>query len=141
MSVSSFTTFDSTLNRTNQWLNEIMEALGWKDRHKAYHALRAVLHTLRDRLPPNEAVHLGAQLPMLIRGFYYEGWHPANKPVKERTRDEFLMHITDEFLFDAEANSREITQAVFGVLNKHVTAGEIEDVKSALPSAVRELWV
>ncbi len=140
MSATGLKTFDSTLQTTNIWLNELMEELGWADRHKAYHALRAVLHTLRDRLPPDEAVHLGAQLPMLIRGFYYEGWHPANKPVKERSRDEFLSHITDEFLFDIDADSKQIVCAVFEVICNHVSAGEIEDVKHALPSGVRELW-
>lgn len=140
MSATGLKTFDSTLQTTNIWLNEVMEELGWADRHKAYHALRAVLHTLRDRLPPNEAVHLGAQLPMLIRGFYYEGWHPANKPVKERSRDEFLVHITESFLFDVDANSEEIVRAVFKVLATHVTEGEIDDVRNALPSGVRELW-
>lgn len=54
-------------------------------RYHAYNALRAVLHALRDRLPPDVAVHLGAQLPMLVRGIYYEGWYMAGKPTKERT--------------------------------------------------------
>jgi hypothetical protein len=29
-------------------------------------------------------VHLGAQLPLLVRGIYYEGWHMAGKPTRER---------------------------------------------------------
>jgi uncharacterized protein (DUF2267 family) len=140
MTTTSLETFDSTLQTTNIWLNELMGELGYEDRHKAYHALRAVLHALRDRLPVNEAVHLGAQLPMLVRGFYYEGWHPANKPLKERTRDEFLVHITEAFLFDVDADSEQIVRAVFQVIARHVTAGEIDDVKHALPAGIRKLW-
>lgn len=46
-----------------------MEELDWQDRHAAYLALRATLHALRDRLTVEEVAELGAQLPMLIRGF------------------------------------------------------------------------
>ena len=31
----------------------------------------------------------GAQLPLLIRGVYYEGWRPAETPTKERQPAEF----------------------------------------------------
>jgi uncharacterized protein (DUF2267 family) len=140
MSATGLSAFDTTLQTTNAWLDDLMNEMGWTDRHKAYHAMREVLHTLRDRLPADEAVHLGAQLPMLIRGFYYEGWHPAGTPVKERRQKEFLAHITDAFLFDVEADSKAIVRAVFKVLSQHVSGGEIDDVKSALPAGVRELW-
>src|SRR5258706_13987050 len=81
--------FDTTIRKTADWLRQIMQALGWENEQRAYLALRAVLHTLRDRLPIAEAAHLGAQLPMLIRGFYYDGWKPASKPLKLHL-DEFL---------------------------------------------------
>ena len=60
--------FGTTLAKTNLWLEQMSDALHWDDHHKAYHGLRAVLHALRDRLPVPEAVHLGAQLPMLYAG-------------------------------------------------------------------------
>jgi hypothetical protein len=69
---------------TNSWLKELMELMGWEDRHRAYHALRVVLHALRDHLTIDEVVTLGAQLPMLVRGFYYEGWHPTPLTLYER---------------------------------------------------------
>jgi uncharacterized protein (DUF2267 family) len=141
MSATGLETFDSTLQTTNTWLGELMRELGWEDRHRAYHAMRAVMHALRDRLPVNEAVHLGAQLPMLVRGFYYEGWHPANKPLKERTRDEFLVHVTEAFLFDVGADSEKIARAVFRIIARHVSAGEIEDIKQTLPEEIRQLWL
>ena len=82
--------FDKTIQVTNLWLKALMDRMGEDDRHHAYTALRSTLQALRDRLPVNEAAHLGAQLPMLVRGFYYEGWHPAGTPVKERGKDEFV---------------------------------------------------
>ena len=69
--------FDTTVQKTNVWLKDIMQELGWEDRHKAYMGLRTTLHALRDRLTPEEAAQFGAQLPMLIRGLYYEGWTPT----------------------------------------------------------------
>ena len=61
--------FDTTVQKTHIWLNEIMQELGWEDRYKAYLGLRTTLHALRDRLPIEETAQLAAQLPMLIRGF------------------------------------------------------------------------
>lgn len=82
--------FDTTLEKTNIWLRDVMAELGSKDRHEAYLALRGVLHALRDRLQVEEAVQLGAQLPVLIRGFYYDGWRPSATPKKERHLGQFL---------------------------------------------------
>jgi uncharacterized protein (DUF2267 family) len=140
MSATGLEVFDTTLQATHIWLDEIAERLGWNDRHKAYHALRAVLHALRNRLPPNESVQLAAQMPMLLRGLYFEGWNPAGKPVKERSLDHFLTHITDAFLFDPDADSREIARTVFHVLARHISAGEINDVKATLPSEIADLF-
>jgi uncharacterized protein (DUF2267 family) len=140
MSLTGLAPFDSTIQTTNIWLNDVQEELGWLDHHRAYHALRAVLHALRDRLSVDLATGLAAQLPMLVRGFYYEGWHPHGKPVKERHKDEFLAHVTEAFREDPYADPEHVTRAVFRVLSKHVTGGEIERVKGSLPAELRSLW-
>jgi uncharacterized protein (DUF2267 family) len=140
MSQTSLKPFDSTIQTTNIWLNDILERLGWQDSYRAYHALRAVLHALRDRLTVEQAAALAAQLPMLVRGFYYEGWHPHGKPVKERHKEEFLAHIADAFRDDPDVDPEQVTRAVFQVLAKHVTVGEIESVKQSLPTELRLLW-
>jgi uncharacterized protein (DUF2267 family) len=140
MSQTGLAAFDSTVQTTNVWLHEIMEQLGWADQHRAYHALRAVLHALRDRLPVDQATALGAQLPMLVRGFYYEGWHPSGKPLKERKKEEFLAHIAAAFQDGAYLDPEEVARAVFRVLARHVSGGEIADVMSLLPAEIRSLW-
>src|SRR5205085_622817 len=86
------------------------------DRHRAYHALRAVLHCLRDRLTVDEAAQLGDQLPMLVRGIYYEAWHPAGKPEKIRSREEFLAKIHTHFPKARPINPEDAARAVFQVL-------------------------
>ncbi len=120
MSQPRIAAFDSTLQTTNVWLQEILDRTGWIDRHRAYHALRTVLHALRDRLTVDGAAALAAQLPLLVRGIYYEGWHPADKPVKERKKEEFLAHVAQAFS-DDPVDPEAVTRAVFGVRTRHVS--------------------
>jgi uncharacterized protein (DUF2267 family) len=140
MSMTGLDVFDRTIHKTNNWLNELMEILGWHDRHKAYLALRVTLHALRDRLTVEEGAQLGAQLPMLIRGFYYEGWDPTGKPLKVRHKEEFLARVEEQFSGDDQVDAEQVARAVFTLLSNRVTEGEIEDVKHVLPAELRELW-
>ena len=138
---SSQDVFETTMQKTQVWLNDLMAELDWDDKpHKAYLALRTVLHALRDRLTVEEAVQLGAQLPMLIRGFYYEGWTLKGKPHKERHQEDFLDHIKKAFNKDVTVNPQQVCRAVFRVLVRHTSEGEIEDVKHMLPKELKELW-
>jgi uncharacterized protein (DUF2267 family) len=140
MSATGLETFDTTLHKTNRWLKELMQELGLDERRKAYVALRATLHALRDRLTVEEVAQLGAQLPMLIRGFYYEGWDPTGKPVKERHREQFLARIRQQFRGDERLDPEAVARAVFKLLAARVSEGEIEDVKHVMPAEIRALW-
>ncbi len=135
-----FETFGRTVQKTNEWIGELRGDLDWDDQHQAYIAFKAVLHALRDRLTPEEAVELGAQLPMLVRGFYYEGWRPAGKPAKERHVDEFLAHVERELPRRDDVDVEVLVRAVFRLLDHRITAGEIEDVKGILPRRLKALW-
>src|SRR5206468_1156534 len=129
MTTSAINAFDSTVQTTNHWLNEIMERMNWDEPQKAYHALRAVLHALRDRLPVNHAAALGAQLPMLVRGIYYEGWNPKRAPLKERKKADFVYHTREAFRDSPLIDAEEVTRAVLHVIAKHISKGEVESVK------------
>lgn len=133
--------FDETLQKTQLWLQEVQAELGCDDLRTAYVALRATLHVLRDRISAPEAAHLGAQLPMLVRGFYYEGWRPAAKPLKERHRPELLERIGREFGGGIRpVDPEQAARAVFRVVARHVSVGQIDEIKESLPAAMRELW-
>jgi uncharacterized protein (DUF2267 family) len=139
VSTTGLEVFDETLHKTNMWLKEIAQELSM-DRHGAYQVLRAVLHCLRDRLTTNEAADLGDQLPMLIRGIYYEAWRPAGKPDKIRSRDEFLTGITTRIAMKQSIDAENAARAVFRTLENHVSLGEIRDVLHVLPEEIRTLW-
>jgi uncharacterized protein (DUF2267 family) len=132
--------FDTTVQESNLWLKDVMERIGTYDRHRAYSTLRAVLHALRDRLGPANASHLGAQLPMLLRGLYYEGWDPTGKPTKERHEAAFLAHVAKEL---PRAEHDEVEQgviAVLDVLSKHVDRATAVKLAGIFPEDLGKFW-
>jgi hypothetical protein len=52
ISLGGVDVFETTVQKTNIRLKDIMRELGWEDWHKAYAGLRTTLHTLRDCLTP-----------------------------------------------------------------------------------------
>jgi len=77
---------------------------------------------------------------MLIRAFYYEGWDPTDKPLRERDKEQLLARIEQQFKDDDSVDPIVVARAVFFVLEHRISQGEIEDVKHVLPADVRDLW-
>jgi uncharacterized protein (DUF2267 family) len=139
MSTSGVAVLDHTVQETNVWLRVVAEQLHFEDRHHAYIALRAVLHALRDRLPPEVAVHLGAQLPILVRGVYYEGWHMSGKPTKDRSVQEFADHVLKELPPQFPMDPLTVARGVFETLWEKLDPGEFEKLMDHLPASLRTL--
>ena len=131
--------FAETVEKTDEWLRELMEPMGLSSPRQAYSVLRAVLHALRDRLTVDSAAKFGAQLPTLIRGFYYDGWHPAGVPLKFRHKQEFLDHVAASCPAAAERPESAV-RAVLAVLARHVSAGEMRHVLDQIPGELKTLW-
>lgn len=138
MSATGLEVFDKTLQTTNIWLDEIMEEMG-PDRQIAWHILGTVLRTLRDRLPVDLAAHLGAQLPILVRGVYYDQFRPSSMPHKERSLEEFLQEIQHDFESLRPIDAGDAFRVVCGVLNRHVEGGQMAKVWDALPEDIRKV--
>jgi uncharacterized protein (DUF2267 family) len=131
---------DHAVQLTHIWINDVDQRLGWNNKARAYRLLREVLHALRDWLQINEAVDMAAQFPTFLRGIYYEQWRPATTPVKERSKQDFIARIDRAFRTDPLDDTARAIGAVFALLSEKITAGEISDVRHALPSQLRELW-
>jgi uncharacterized protein (DUF2267 family) len=129
--------FGATLVRTEAWMADLLKELGTEDAELAMRALRSTLHLLRDRLPVGEALDLAAQLPMLLRGLYFEGWQPTRTPVK-RSRDEFLAEVKRAAM--SADDPVPLVRAVLRVLTRHVSRGEIDQVRKLLPRSFEMFW-
>jgi uncharacterized protein (DUF2267 family) len=142
MTMTGLAVFDKTIHISNEWLKDLMFEMNWAEKHKAYTALRVCLHALRDRLTTEEAAHLGAQLPMLIRGLYYEGWKPSATPEKIRDAEAFLSRIQNDFQgSDLQVeDTKTTTRAVFKLLFHRISEGEVQDIKQIIPEDLRNLW-
>jgi uncharacterized protein (DUF2267 family) len=126
---------DTTVQKTYTWLRDLSEELGGAGRRRAYQVLRGVLHALRDRVPVDEAAHLGAQLPMLVRGIFYESWDPSNKPDK-LSLEGFVARVQREALIDDADKALAAARAVVRMLYAHIAAGEVDHVLDALPREI-----
>jgi uncharacterized protein (DUF2267 family) len=140
MASTGLDVFDKTLQTTNLWLDGIMAELG-PDRQTAWHALGAVLRPLRDRLPLDLAAHLGAQLPLMVRGLYYDQWHPASQPERLRTLDEFLGRVGEGLQGIRPVDVRDAAGAVFRTLSRHADPGQVSKVIDVLPDEIKAFWV
>jgi uncharacterized protein (DUF2267 family) len=139
MSTNGLEVFDKTIQTTNIWLNDIMSELG-PDRQVAWKVLSTVLHKLRDRLPLGLAVHLGSQLPLLIRGVYYDQFEPGKLPTECDSREEFVAQVA-EWLTDARpTDPNAAVDVVFATLSRHVSDGQLAKVREALPKSLRQSW-
>ncbi|MEU6023712.1 DUF2267 domain-containing protein [Micromonospora sp. NPDC048871] len=125
---------ESSVDKTNLILKDIEQAYGWPkaQRNQSYAALRTVLHLLRDRMPVQECAQFSAQLPMLVRGLYFEGWQPEKVPIK-LNREDFLQEVRQGFPYDTQGGPQRVVQVVLDTLRRHLSPGEWEDVRSTMP--------
>jgi uncharacterized protein (DUF2267 family) len=139
MSTQGLDVFDKTLQTTHIWLNEISEQL-IPDKQLSWRALGAVLRNLRDQLPVELSAHLGAELPLLVRGAYYDQFQPAVQPLRDRDLELFIERIAAELQDNRPVDPRDAARAVFATLSRHVPRGQIDKVQDALPQRLRDFW-
>ena len=140
MAITGIATLDHSPQVVAEWLNELCDDLEWPEKSRAYMLLHETLHTIRDFLTVDEAADLAAQLPVLVRGVFYDGWDPSKTPVKPRSKSDFVARIESRFnKFPLEDPERAIA-AVFDLLRRHVSAGELDQVRRAMRKPLQDLW-
>lgn len=140
MTSSETDLFAETVQKSDIWIKETMEELGVESRRMSYDALRAVLHAVRDQIPTDVVAHLASELPMLIRGIYYEGWDPHALSQKDRSRRAFLDQIAREIPYSSQVDLVYVTRGVLSVVKRHVSPGQYDQARRTLPAELRELW-
>jgi uncharacterized protein (DUF2267 family) len=143
MGTTGLRSLDASLVKTREWLKEVRDELDLDDEEQAFAALRSVLHAVRDKLTVEEAADLGAQLPLLMRGAFYDGWRPIDMPHAIRTEEDFLGRVERGLERNRSPKLHDpdrLVRGVLKVLDSRVTIGEIEHVKRAFPEKLRRFW-
>lgn len=139
--LASVQTIENSVHKTNDWLAELTADIGLQDQEAAFECLRAVLHSLRDRLPIDSAVGLAAQFPLVVRGIFYENWDPSSTPEKIRDVDVFIDRVKSELNNEVlQDRTKEIIQGTFALLNHHLNGDTIKKFRQLFPMELRELW-
>jgi uncharacterized protein (DUF2267 family) len=135
--------FEDYVTKANTWLNRVADRMDIQDRNKAGRIFRAVLHALRDRLPSGEAAHLGAQLPIIWKGIYYDGYRPDHEPIRIRHEDQWLEFIRSK---DALAEIKDLPtlddarlayEGVMLALHDLLSPGQYDKLQNALHKDIK----
>jgi uncharacterized protein (DUF2267 family) len=138
MSTAQLDVFDDRVETAIGWIDEVAAELE-SDRRDGYRALRAFLHTLRDRLPAERNAELAAQLPLEVRRVYCEGWRPRRTSLQYRDPAEFVERVRRAADLVGDTEAWFAVEAAATVLRRHVGAGAIDDVVRALPGSLQGL--
>jgi uncharacterized protein (DUF2267 family) len=139
MSQTEISTLDRSVENALAWVRQLRAQGNFADDAEAYSALRSVLHALRERLTVPVCASLGSQLPLVLRGVYYEGWKPESVPRQYRSQFEFLEAVHGR-LRGTPVEADHACRAVFQLLEQNISPGEIASVRSQLPEDLEKLW-
>lgn len=131
---------------SREFLSKLTKELENGDSTKStIRTLKAVFTVLRRRLSIEESFDLVSQLPYLLKAMYVDGWKPGADTKKIKNDSEFIVEVlnTDQLNkqrdFGTPQEVERRVRAVFKVIQEHVSSGEIEDIKSCMPQAMRGL--
>ncbi len=140
MSSQGLEVIDHTVQLTHEWINELCARLDWTSHRDALRLLRATLRQIRDHLGHEEVAQFSAQMPLLVRGMFFEGWTPAHTPIHDRKAEHFVAAISAQVSDAMEWRGAQDIVAVFKTLNARISEGEIADIKAGLPIPIRQMW-
>jgi uncharacterized protein (DUF2267 family) len=124
---------------TQAFYRTVMRTSGDDRREIVKRATAAVFHSLRDRLSPEEADQVVAQLPRELKEAWEAGERSDRKPVKLH-REDFYARVREEAALPSDREARWMTLAVFAALKEQLSPGEASDVLAQLPKDLKELW-
>jgi uncharacterized protein (DUF2267 family) len=138
MSEKGLEIIERNVHLIHSWIDDIDYQLNWGDHHKSFRLLRAWLHALRDSIPLSEVAHVSAQLPLIVRGLFFEQW----RAVADHHRmdgEEFLRRLDGDVYPDQIEDTARAAASVFLVFKSRVGEHETDKLLHVLPRSVREL--
>jgi uncharacterized protein (DUF2267 family) len=137
--MTAYGNLEAGMEKSIVWLKD-MENSYITNEEQALNVLRIVLHSLRDRLTVDEAALFATQLPVVIRGLYFEDWDPSRVPA-DRNAAAFEREIQERLEeISQEVKAGVAIPVVFELLHRHVSPSLVEYMKTALPQDLSDFW-
>lgn len=139
--------FDQYAAEGNRFLNEYTKALDLGDNtKKAGRIFAAIMHALRDIIPPQESLQFVAQMPMFMKAVYVHGWSMKKDKPKVKKMSDFIELVKrydypaadSDFEYSDELAERYI-DTTFIFLRRYISAGELNDIKAGLPRNLKNI--
>lgn len=137
--IENIKSIQKTLQSSSRYLKLLMESGEFKNSNEAFVVLKASLKALRDRVEPHEAIHLGSQLPALLRGFYFEGWSNHAHQSRSRNPAQFLEEVRTYLNGYDDIDLMKAVPATMKVILDMIDQGEAVQVLHNIPKEIREL--
>lgn len=135
------------VEEANVFFKKVAAELGNpEDTAHAARVTTAFFHALRERITPEQSMHIISQLPMILKGIYVDGWKMTREPNDSKTMREFLDEVREHSLrsagrdFGNDQQARENLSAVLRVLKNYVSEGEMNDIRAQLPQPLAEMF-
>lgn len=120
----------------DEFVAQVQKRAEIDSREQAERAIEATLETLAERLVGGEPKDLAAQLPPELASYLQQPFAGAGEDL---TLDDFFVIVSErEHVPETEAAFH--ARVVCGLLAEVVSMGEIENVRSQLPSDIRQLF-
>ena len=139
--------FDKYAQEGNLFVKNLAKSLDYPEEiGRTGIVLRAVLHTLRERITISESLNMIAQLPMFLKAVYVDNWKYREKPLALRKIEEFTAEVEKhqeqygEYEFSWEKTTEEIIKIVLKELGNYISEGEFEDIIAQMPENIKELF-
>ncbi|KTD22861.1 Uncharacterized conserved protein (DUF2267) [Legionella lansingensis] len=131
------TQIESSLNLTYNWLNEFKEYGHLRDESQSYSVLRIVLHELRDHLPVDVSAHLAAQLPLVLKGLYFDGWDPSREIRRVDSFEDFIKPIRKD-MTNLDVNLKESVRNCIQFIISKIEKDLADKVMGSLPERLKD---
>lgn len=142
---SSTPVLDQYANEARDYMNKLAGSLGAPDEMLRVMIIwKAVMHTIRERIPVTESFALLSDLPVLLKGIYVTNWKYSEQPLSNYDDKEEMKAQVKSFQeeygeedFNWEMSTEDIVSTVLGSLEVYVSRDVMNRIKQQIPEEVR----
>jgi uncharacterized protein (DUF2267 family) len=139
--------FEKYAQDGNLFIKNLAQELGHPDElGRTGILLRAVLHTLRDRITISQSLHVLSQLPMFMKAIYVDNWKYQEKPEKYTSLEDFISAVEayqkkyGEQEFSWNKSTEALVKIVFKEMGSFISHGEFKNVVAQMPKELEQLF-